>query len=126
MSRKAVMAGLVGDLSGLLSEIQRRHASGSVDGGARDGIIDIIVAFLRGVGRARRLQRVAGGIVGLLPARAVLIGGVVHGGILRGLRIVRTRRSILVDDALGQKIIDVLALARLIGREEMVERPVFA
>jgi hypothetical protein len=49
----------------------------------------------------------------------------VHGRGLRRLAVIRARRPVSFDDAFGQKIVDMLAVARLIGREEMVEGSIF-
>ena len=49
---------------------------------------------------------------------------VVDGGRLQRQRVVLAGRAVLLDDALGQQVVDVLAVARLVGGEHVVERAV--
>lgn len=56
-----------------------------------------------------------------------LIGSGVHGLILRRSLVIRAWRPVSVDDALRQQVPHrLVAINRLIGREQVVECPIFA
>ena len=101
---------------------QRGQAAWTIERGRFDGR----VAVLGRVGRSGRLQAVGRVVVGRLLAGADRVKIVVHCRELRRPGVVRAGRSVLVDDSLGQQVVDMLAGARLVGREHMVESPVFA
>ncbi len=101
---------------------QRGEAARTIEGSLFHGRITLL-RRVRGSGRLKLVGRV---VVRSLLTRVERIGVVVHCRELRRPRVVRTGRAVLLDNSLGQEIVDVLAVARHVSREHMVESPVFA
>ena len=101
---------------------ERREASRTVESGR----FDRGVAGLRCVRSSRRLQLVGRGVVGDFWCGVDRIEIVDRRRELRRLGVIRAGRAVFLDDSLGQQVVDMLALARLVGREHMIESPVFA
>lgn len=115
----------MGDGFGLLRQRQISHAARAVGRSASVGVVYVRIAGQRGIGCARGLHRVGGGVVGDLRRRVDRIEIVDCRRVLRRLGVIRAGRAILVDNSLGKKIIDVFAIARHICREQMIECAVF-
>src|SRR5262249_45342153 len=72
------------------------------------------LGYVRGVGPGQCR-------VGALDLRRQRVDPAVGGLDLHGLPVVRARVTVLGDDALGQQVVYVLALGRLVGRVDVVE-----